>query len=141
MSRRTRHVVDNDRVNRIKAVQQAIDGRPKSIYLEIGVSRGAVFQRISAEEKIAVDPAFKLSARSRRLADQTPRAKNYFEPLGDAFLANETAFLEQRGMDVALIAGLHTYDRSCVTSRTLCATSETTVSLSCTTATPRWPGS
>jgi hypothetical protein len=56
-------------MNRIKAVQRALNGRVKRVYLEIGVSRGVAFRRITADEKIAVDPAFKLSARSRRLAD------------------------------------------------------------------------
>jgi hypothetical protein len=96
-------------VNRIKAVQQALDGRVKAVYLEIGVSHGAAFRRIGADEKIAVDPAFKLSARSRRLADAKARATHYFETTSDAFFAHETAFLEQRGIDVALIDGLHTY--------------------------------
>jgi Methyltransferase domain len=95
-------------VNRIKAVEQAIDGREKPIYLEIGVSHGAAFQSITADEKIAVDPVFKLSARSRRLADSKARATHYFETTSDAFFANETAFLEQRGIDVALVDGLHT---------------------------------
>jgi hypothetical protein len=96
-------------VNRIKAVQQALDGRVKPVYLEIGVSRGTAFRRITADEKIAVDPAFKLSARSRRLADVKARATHYFEKTSDAFFANETAFLDQRGIDVALIDGLHSY--------------------------------
>jgi len=96
-------------VNRIKAVQQAFDGRVKRVYLEIGVSRGATFRRIIADEKIAVDPAFRLSARSRRLADAKARTTHYFETTSDAFFANETAFLEQHGIDVALIDGLHTY--------------------------------
>jgi hypothetical protein len=61
-------------VNRIKAVQQALDGRVRRVYLEIGVSHGAAFRRITADEKIAVDPAFKLSTRSRRLADAKARA-------------------------------------------------------------------
>ncbi|KAA8960191.1 class I SAM-dependent methyltransferase [Mycobacterium sp.] len=96
-------------MNRIKAVQLALDARVKPVYLEIGVSHGRAFRRIAAEEKIAVDPAFKLSARSRRAADATARATYYFETTSDAFFATETAFLEQHGVDVALIDGLHTY--------------------------------
>jgi hypothetical protein len=98
-------------VNRIKAVQRALEGRVKPVYLEIGVSKGLAFRRISADEKIAVDPAFKLSARSRSLADAKARASHYFEMTSDAFFANETAFLEQRPIDVALIDGLHTYEQ------------------------------
>ena len=96
-------------MNRIKAVQRALDGRVKRVYMEIGVSHGDAFRRISADEKIAVDPAFKLSARFRRLADAKARATHYFETTSDAFFASETAFLEQHGIDVALIDGLHTY--------------------------------
>jgi Methyltransferase domain len=100
---------EDRRVNRVKAVQQALDGRVKRVYLEIGVWRGFVFRQITAEEKIAVDPTLKLSARSRRLADATARATHYFETSSDAFFANETALLEQHDISVALIDGLHTY--------------------------------
>ena len=96
-------------MNRIKVVQQALDGRMNRVYLEIGVEYGRAFRRITADEKIAVDPAFKPSARSRSLADVKAHATHYFETTSDAFFANETAFLEQRGIDVALIDGLHTY--------------------------------
>lgn len=96
-------------MNRIKAAQRALDGRVSPVYLEIGVSRGFAFRRISSDVKIAVDPAFRLSARSRRQADAKARATYYFETTSDAFFANETAFLEQHGVDVALIDGLHTY--------------------------------
>jgi Methyltransferase domain len=99
-------------VNRIKAVQQALDGRVKRVYLEIGVAHGVAFRRITADEKIAVDPAFKLSARSRRLADAKARATHYFETTSDAFFTNETAFLEQHGIDIALADGLHTYKQA-----------------------------
>ncbi len=98
-------------MNRIKAVQRALDGRVDPVYLEIGVSRGQAFQRISADVKIAVDPAFKLTERSRELADAKARATHYFETTSDAFLDNETAFLEQHPIDVALIDGLHTYEQ------------------------------
>ena len=54
-------------------------------------------------------PAFMLSARARRLADAKARATHYFETTSDAFFANETAFLEQHGIDVARIDGLHSY--------------------------------
>jgi Methyltransferase domain len=96
-------------MNRIKAVQQAIDERPRSVYLEIGVSRGTAFRRITAEEKIAVDPEFKLSARARKQADAKAQATHYFEMTSDVFFDGETALLKERGIDVALIDGLHTY--------------------------------
>jgi len=99
-------------LNRVKVLQQALDGRVKPVYLEIGVQRGLAFRLISADEKIAVDPAFRLSARSRRRADAKARATHYFETTSDDFFARETAFLEQRGIDVALVDGLHTYEQA-----------------------------
>lgn len=99
------------RVNRIKAVQRALDERTRPVYLEIGVNRGAAFRRITADEKIAVDPAFKVSASSRRIAEANARKTYYFEVTSDAFFAHESAFLEQRGIDVTLIDGLHTYSQ------------------------------
>jgi SAM-dependent methyltransferase len=98
-------------VNRIRAVQQALAMRSNPVYLEIGVSRGQAFQRISADVKIAVDPAFKLTDRTRELANAKGRDTRYFETTSDAFFANETALLEGHPIDVALIDGLHTYEQ------------------------------
>lgn len=96
-------------MNRTKAVRQALEGRTKPVYLEIGVKKGAAFRRITADEKIAVDPALMLSERSRKRADTKARATHYFEVTSDDFFAHEADFLDQRGIDVALIDGLHTY--------------------------------
>jgi hypothetical protein len=109
MSCQASHVGEDRRANRITAMQQALDGRVKRIYLEIGVWLEVAFRRSSADEKIAVDPAFRLSARPRRLADAKARATHYFEASSDAFFTNETAFLEQHDIDVAVIDGHHTY--------------------------------
>src|SRR6201986_3722040 len=60
---------------------------------------------------LAVDPAFKLSERSRRLADSKARVTHYFETTSDSFFSDQAAFLEERPIDVALIDGLHTYEQ------------------------------
>lgn len=96
-------------MNRIKAVQRALDGRQRRVYLEIGVSSGKAFRHIVAEEKIAVDPALALSARTRKRAAAKASATHYFETSSDAFFADQSVFLKQRGIDVAFIDGLHTY--------------------------------
>jgi hypothetical protein len=98
-------------VNRKKVVRRALDGRTNPVYLEIGVKRGAAFRRIAADVKIAVDPAFKIPALYRRLAEAKARETHYFEMTSDDFFAKEADFLEQRRIDVALIDGLHTYEQ------------------------------
>jgi SAM-dependent methyltransferase len=98
-------------VNRIRAVQQALAMRSNPVYLEIGVSRGQAFQRISADVKFAVDPAFRLTERTRELANAKGRVVEYFETTSDAFFENQAALLEQHPVDVALIDGLHTYEQ------------------------------
>jgi hypothetical protein len=98
-------------MNRIRAVRQALAMRSNPVYLEIGVSRGQAFQRISADVKLAVDPAFRLTERTRELANAKGRVTQYFETTSDAFFENETALLEQHPVDVALIDGLHTYEQ------------------------------
>ncbi len=50
-------------MNRVKVVQQALDSRVQPVYLEIGVERGFAFRLFTADEKIAVDPSFKLWGR------------------------------------------------------------------------------
>lgn len=97
-------------MNRIKAVQQALEGRTESVYLEIGVSRGEAFQQITANTKIAVDPAFAISPETRRLSDAKAKNTFYFEATSDDFFAREAGVLDQVGqIDVALIDGMHTY--------------------------------
>ncbi|WP_422746641.1 class I SAM-dependent methyltransferase [Mycobacterium sp. WMMD1722] len=98
-------------MNRIKAVQRALDGRVDPVYLEIGVSRGQAFRQISADVKIAVDPAFKLTASTRAAADAKARRTHYFETTSDEFFENEAALLDRHRIDVALIDGLHTYEQ------------------------------
>lgn len=97
------------RVNRIEAVESALEGRTNRVYLEIGVNQGMAFRCITADRKIAVDPVFKLSARSRRLSEARARTTHYFETTSNAFFASESSLLEQLGIDVALVDGLHTY--------------------------------
>jgi hypothetical protein len=74
---------------------------PPRCALEIGVWHRFAFRRITGDETIAVDPAFKLSARSRTFADTKARATHCFGTASNAFFANETVFLEQHGIDVA----------------------------------------
>ncbi|BBA89453.1 MULTISPECIES: class I SAM-dependent methyltransferase [Mycobacterium] len=103
------HFGKDRRMNRVRAVQRALAGRAAPVYLEIGVSHGFAFRRIAADEKTAIDPEFKLSARTRKLASAKARVTHYFETTSDAFFANDAGYLEHNGVDVALVDGLHTY--------------------------------
>ncbi|BBY59820.1 class I SAM-dependent methyltransferase [Mycolicibacterium sarraceniae] len=98
-------------VNRIRSVQRALEGRLRPVYLEIGVSRGQAFQKIGADVKIAVDPAFRIAQRTREIADARARVTRYFEMTSDDFFSNHAELLEHNPVDVALIDGLHTYEQ------------------------------
>jgi Methyltransferase domain len=97
-------------MNRADIVKQMLAGRPSPVYLEIGVDSGATFEVVVADEKIAVDPAFRLSEQSRQLAEANARLTHYFEMTSDDFFTHPWALtlLEQRGLDVVFVDGNHT---------------------------------
>lgn len=97
--------------NRIRAVARALENRCSPVYLEIGVSRGQAFSRINADIKIAVDPAFRMSARTREQAQRRGRTTHFIETTSDQFFAENADLLERHPVDVALIDGLHTYEQ------------------------------
>ena len=95
-------------VHRIEAIQHALDGGQR-VYLEIGFGRTSIPAYYRRQEDRR-RPAFELSARARGSPTRR-RAPPAARETSDAFFANETAFLKQRGIDVALIDGLHGYGR------------------------------
>ena len=79
-------------------------------YLEIGVLKGGTFLRVRARRKVAVDPAFRISALRKakwHIRNPSNLRARYFEMSSDDFFArNDESF------DVIFVDGLHTYAQS-----------------------------
>ena len=100
-------------MNRADVVQEILNRIRGKTYLEIGVSTGESFLPIRARNKVAVDPQFRIPrAKKLRFARNLFSRTRYFEVASDVFFAEHAGFLSGRGVDVALIDGLHTYVQS-----------------------------
>ena len=101
-------------MHRVDVVHRILAANRGTRYLEIGVSRGRTFARITCETKVAVDPRFRFrvpaSARLRRLRGPSAKGEHHFEITSDEFFA---AHGEAYGpFDAVLVDGLHTADQA-----------------------------
>ena len=102
-------------MERLTIIQTVVEMTRASTYLEIGVASGAVFFRVKAKSKIAVDPCFEFSTMKQlRYLIKNPWniGNQYYEMTSDEYFQNEGADVEQRGIDVAFVDGLHTFEQS-----------------------------
>ena len=103
-------------MNRISLIQNLINEREYSVYLEIGTYKGVSFLPIKCATKIAVDPKIKISL-LKKLKLHFSKEKNtknfYFEMTSDSFFQKRKKFLEKIGkLDIVLVDGLHTFEAS-----------------------------
>jgi len=94
-------------LERTTIIQHLINKFGFKTYLEIGVAAGVNFFQIDAELKLAVDPKFVIPGGVR----DTEKEK-FFTMTSDEFFANPPKELLERGLDIVLIDGLHTYEQS-----------------------------
>jgi hypothetical protein len=97
---------------RTEVIQQIIDRKQASRYLEIGVNNGDSFFPLEIAHKVAVDPCFAFSP-ERKLEWMGKNPSNataeYIDATSDDFFANTQPI---NPFDVAFIDGLHTYEQS-----------------------------
>lgn len=97
--------LSKSRSRRAHVLQEAINRLGAQTYLEIGVSNGDLFERVRVERKLGVDPIDP----AERVRRQVEAGARYFQMPSDEFFATQSAVLEEKGLDVAFVDGLHTY--------------------------------
>ena len=93
-------------------IQQILDKKSSSTYLEIGVARGSNFFAIKADRKIAVDPYFTFSIRRKVkwiFKNFYNLKAKYYQLSSDSFFANAKF---SYSWDFVFIDGIHTYQQS-----------------------------
>lgn len=102
-------------MNRLTVIQTVIDAKGSHTYLEIGVNNGAIFFRVKAKHKIAVDPKFAFSKFKQFryfLKNPSNLSNKCYETTSDEFFAHRSDEIAQSGIDVAFVDGLHTFEQS-----------------------------
>lgn len=87
----------------------------KTTYVEIGVRTGDAFFTVKADHKIAIDPSFAFSRwkQFRCLVKNPSNLHNkFFEITSDHFFEKFSPTILAKGIDVAFVDGLHTYEQS-----------------------------
>lgn len=100
-------------MNRIELIQSILDKTNFCNYLEIGTLRGDSFLPVVCKNKIAVDPAFRISFIKRlKWEKRNPSNKQnrYYKMTSDSFFDKVTSKeIEIDRIDIALIDGMHTF--------------------------------
>lgn len=99
-------------MNRFTVLQNIINIIKAQVYLEIGVFNGDIISNITCNEKIGVDPEFKFNWK-KKVKKILPSSKfRTFEVTSDTFFENYAPNILTKGIDVAFVDGLHTYDQA-----------------------------
>jgi Methyltransferase domain len=99
---------------RKQLIQDIINKKKYSTYLEIGVFAGGVFFPVKAKRKIAVDPEFtfgKFKRRKKILKNLSNLNASYFEMSSDDFFNTQAGPLfKEQPVDICLVDGMHEYE-------------------------------
>ena len=98
---------------RKQLIQDIINKKKYSTYLEIGVFAGGVFFPVKAKRKIAVDPEFTFGKfkRTKKILKNLDNLKaSYYEMPSDDFFKQQAGRLfSQHPIDLCLVDGMHEY--------------------------------
>jgi len=99
-------------MNTTDVIQRLIDKTRARTYLEIGVHQGVSFMPIRIRHKIAVDPKFAITRKSRLkwlIMNFANVTAEFHEVTSDAYFARKKS---SERFDVVFVDGLHTYEQS-----------------------------
>jgi tetratricopeptide (TPR) repeat protein len=96
-------------VVRWHVIQAAIAWSRATTYLEIGLGEAGNFCRITAARKLGVDP---VPLEGPALEEVHSGRAEFLQTTSDEFFAQYGAILAEKGLDVAFVDGLHTYEQS-----------------------------
>jgi hypothetical protein len=103
-------------VDRTAVIQAALDATGRGNYLEIGVCTGESFIPLKARRKWGVDPEHYLSwkriAKYEVFSRLGLKDERVFRQTSDEFFERQAQMLGRRGVDVAFVDGLHTYEQA-----------------------------
>lgn len=99
--------MQNKFIDRATIMQTFINTYSSKTYLEIGVYDCINFFQMDAPIKIAVDPFIRKPEGYKESNQEL-----FFELESDTFFKNEEKRLQDSGLDVVLVDGLHTYEQS-----------------------------
>jgi hypothetical protein len=99
---------------RKQIIQDAINKKHFTTYLEIGVFAGSVFFDVKAKRKIAVDPEFRFGKFKRTkkiLKNLSNLNASYFEMTSDDFFKlHAESLFTKKPIDICFVDGMHEYD-------------------------------
>lgn len=102
-------------MRRTDVIQNIINWRKASVYLEIGVLSGENYLEIKAKNKIGVDPILSISRKEKikyYLKHILSNSNKFYQMTSDKFFEMDSNPLSKHGLDVAFIDGLHTYEQT-----------------------------
>ncbi len=99
----------SNQLDRVDAIQSAIDVLHARRYLEIGVDQGIVFTEVRVADKHGVDPVAPAPPVLRLRGEP---GVTYHQMPSDAFFERAAAGALAGGIDVAFIDGLHTWQQT-----------------------------
>lgn len=95
------------RIPRWKVIQSLLDLFEDPTYLEVGVSKGVTFHRVTAASAVAVDPLFDFDWEAAR---RTHPTSAYHQVTSDEYFGSVIGPDEK--FDVIFLDGLHTYEQT-----------------------------
>jgi len=99
-------------MDRLDVINKIIQQKKAKTYLEIGVQTGAIISKVVCPRKIGVDPEFLFTWQTKVKRLIGMYKFETYELTSDDFFTTKAAKVLEKGVDVVLVDGLHTYEQA-----------------------------